>query len=561
MPIRPAGHKRFLQEDVKSNSSSRSASRVRTPKVDGEENGSLDVNFQSIEELLTMKLESLQSLLEKQGLQEESTLTGNTDSHDHKQKSISHLNQARIQSGLTTINDIIHSLSMSRTEVSSQSREMLLAQLYKLIVSKPLVVYNEEHAGTSSYVSDDKVLELIKVLTSGDYRSPSEFLLLFRSCIALLASDIEEFGDLISPEFLNLIQRLIQDPTTQIVNSENKASVITGSTGLLMILHNGSSSYGIDERVTSLIELSEGYSASSNTLTAQLKSGDREHSTFFAEEVDKKIVNDSVSQANSEAAVAIAALHAAGCLLTLIERGDYLNDYVIDTMPKLVALVDNDNIEISKAAGRVIALCYEIFTYDNSGNADDESEYNDNSPYYEQEELTAIIERLANYSTHKITKKSKKETHSIFRDILNTITNYTSFDTRIEILKKSPEGVEIINSLMDSNYIKLSKSRSLSINSWFLYLRLIHLKWCFSFGVHNQLVSNDNIRDILKEPPTDYQLKYGGNDTFADEDYDDSFNTSGLSDKFANDDKKRTEQIRKARVNKLAETIDDLEIK
>ncbi|CUM46468.1 uncharacterized protein AC631_04709 [Debaryomyces fabryi] len=561
MPIRPSGHKRFLQEDVKSNSSSRSASRVRTPKVDGEENGSLDVNFQSIEELLTMKLESLQSLLEKQGLQEESTLTGNSDAQDHKQKSISHLNQARIQSGLTTINDIIHSLSMSRTEVSSQSREMLLAQLYKLIVSKPLVVYNEEHAGTSSYVSDDKVLELIKVLTSGDYRSPSEFLLLFRSCIALLASDIEEFGDLISPEFLNLIQKLIQDPTTQNVNSENKASVITGSTALLMILHNGSSSYGIDDRVTSLIELSEGYSASSNTLTAQLKSGEREHSTFFAEEVDKKIVNDSVSQANSEAAVAIAALHAAGCLLTLFERGDYLNDYVADTMPKLVALVDNDNIEIAKAAGRVIALCYEIFTYDNSGDADDESEYNDNSPYYEQEELTAIIERLANFSTHKITKKSKKETHSIFRDILNTITNYTTYDKRIEILKKSPEGVEIINSLMDSNYIKLSKSRSLSINSWFLYLRLIHLKWCFSFGVHNQLVSNDSIRDILKEPPTDYQLKYGGNDTFADEDYDDSFNTSGLSDKFANDDKKRTEQIRKARVNKLAETINDLEIK
>ena len=72
MPMRPSGHKKFLQEDVKSNSSSRSASRVRTPKVDGEENGSLDVNFQSIEELLTMKLESLQSLLEKQSLQDES---------------------------------------------------------------------------------------------------------------------------------------------------------------------------------------------------------------------------------------------------------------------------------------------------------------------------------------------------------------------------------------------------------------------------------------------------------------------------------------------------------
>ena len=77
-----------------------------------------------------------------------------------------------------------------------------------------MVVYNEENAGTKNYVSEDKVLELIKLLTSGDYRSPSEFLLLFRSCIGLLASDIDEFGELISQDFLNLVQRLIQDLTT-----------------------------------------------------------------------------------------------------------------------------------------------------------------------------------------------------------------------------------------------------------------------------------------------------------------------------------------------------------
>lgn len=561
MAIKPTSHKRFLQEDIKSNSSSRSASRVRTPKVDGEENGSLDVNFQSIEELLTLKLESLQSLLEKQGLQEETTIN-NDNAQDHKQKSLSHLNEVRIQASLTTINDIIHSLTMSRTEVSSQSRELLLAQLYKLIVSKPLIVYNEEHSGTSSYISEDKVLELIKILMSGDYRSPTEFLLLFRSCIALLSSDIEEFGELISPELLNFIQKMIQDPETLNITNENKASIITGLTGLLMILHNGSSSYGIDERISSLIELSEGYSASSNTLSTQLKSGDREYSTYFAEEIDKRIVSDSLNKVNAEASVAISALHGAGCLLTLIDRGDYLNEYILDIMPKLVTVLDNENIEISKAAGRFIALCYEVFTYDNSGNGEEESEFNENSPYYEQEELLSIIERLANVSSHKITKKNKKEAHSIFRDILNTVTSYTNFDKRIEIFKKSPDGIEIINSMMDSNYIKLSKTRSLAINSWFLYLRLIHLKWCFSFGVHNQLVGNDDIRDILKEPPSDYQLKYGINDSYVgDDDYEDSFNSSALNDKFATDDKKRTEQIRKARVNKLTETIDDLEIK
>lgn len=559
MPLKPSVHKKYLQEEVKSNTSSRSASRVRTPKVDGEENGSLDVNFQSIEELLTMKLESLQSLLEKQNQGEEVPTTNNDNAQDYKQKSVSHLNKVRIQSGLTTINDVIHSLSMSRTEVSSQSREMLLAQLYKLIVSKPLVVYNEEHAGSKDFVSDAKVLDLLKILTSGDYRSSAEFLLLFRSCIGLLASDIEEFGDLITPEFLGHIIQLIQDPSTTLVNNENKSSMITGLTGLLMVMYNGSSSYGIDDKVSWLIELGEGYNLSSNTLSEQLSSGDREYSTKFDENDDKMIVNESVNKVNAEASVAISALHGAGCLLTLFQRGDYLNEYITDIMPKLVALVDNENLDIAKASGRVIALCYEIYIYDNSEEVDEE-EYNYNSPYYEQEELLSIIERLTNVTTHKFSKKSKKETRSIFRDILNTLGNYTNHHKRIEMLKKSPEGIELNNSIMESTYIKLSKTKSLSINSWFLYLRLIHLKWCFSFGVHNQLVSNDSVRDILKEPPSEYDLRYGGNETLDDDEFEESF-SSHISDKYAHNDKKRTEQIRKARVNKLSESLNDLDLK
>lgn len=543
--------------------------------VDGEENGSLDVNFQSIEEMLATKLDSLQLLLEKKQqemLQDAAIGTGDTNpildgnSQDYLQKTAKQFNQYRIQSSHTSINEIIVSLGASRSSVSSSSRELMLAQLYKLIVSRPLVVYNEEQIGTDQYVTDDMVGLLLKVLTSGDYRSPTEFLLLYRSCIALLCSDIEEFGTLVLSDFLSYISKLIQEPATSVVTNENKASVITGLALLLTILHNGSSSFGIDDKISWLIEIAEGFTESSIQLLKDIQTGDREYSTLINDESDdKRIVNESNVKASGEAAVAIAALHGCACLLTLIAKGDFLNEFVTDLTAKLVTILDNDvNYEISKAAGRAIAICYEIYSYseDEEDNDDDvgddsELEYNYNAPYYEQEQLFSILSRLASLSSHKISKKEKKVTHSIFRDILSTTKTYTNPEERIEIYKKSPRGMEIVSEMMESSsYIKLSKSRSLPINSWFLYIRLIHLKWTFSFGVHNQLTSNESIRDILREPATDFQERYGSSGA----DHLEAQGDYGTTERFETDDKKRTNMIRKARVNKLAEEIEDLQL-
>lgn len=550
----------ILNEESLLNASSRSASRARTPKVDGEENGQLDINFLSIEELLTTKLESLQALLDLQVGQPDDLGMESTSNQDVRQKQIGQLNKARIQSGLTTINDIIYSLSLPRNEISSQLRELLLAQLYKLIVSKPLVTYNEENAGSSSYVSDDKVNELIKIFLSKSYRSDSEFLLMFRSCTALLCSDIEEFGYLVSAEFLGAIQQLLVDPPTSVVTNENKANLATGLCSLLLVLHNGSSSFGIDEKVAELLDIAEGSAKSALTLSQQLDAGDREYSTLFDVNEDKQIVNEATQKVRSEVNFAAATLHGAGCLLTLMPRGSYLNDFITEQMPKLVEMVDDDvNIEVAKAAGRIIGLCYEVFSYsEEDEDNDDDEDYNYNAPYYEQAALFSIIERLANLSTKKVSKKERKEAHSIFRDIAATLVNYTDVEKRTAIYRKSQEGQELLTSMFDSTYIKLSKTRSLPINSWFLYLRLIHLKWCFSFGVHNELVSNDSIRDILREPATDYELKYG---TSGDHDPDDDAVPHANTDRYGDDEVKRTQRIRKARVNKLVLEMDELELR
>ena len=90
-----------------------------------------------------------------------------------------------------------------------------------------------------------------------------------------------------------------------------------------------------------------------------------------------------------------------------------LNEIMEDLMFKLVPLLDNDeDRDIAKAAGRVIGVIYEMYDYGQNADADNggdfDNEYNENSPYYEQESLLAILTRLLNLSSKKVAKKDKK---------------------------------------------------------------------------------------------------------------------------------------------------------
>lgn len=531
---------------MSSNASSRSGSR--TPVPDGEESEGIDVNFHNLEEVLASKLESSLSV---SGY--DKSMSFNEQLSDNRQREASKANEARIHTGLASINEIIFSLGRSRTEVSSQSRELLLGHLYKNIVSKPLVVYNEENAGSSRYVSVGSVELLIKLLMSGEYRSSFEFLYLFRSCIALLVSDIDEYSELLSPQLFDRIETLMLESSNAYVTNANKASVVTGYGGLLLILYNGSSAYGIENKVQWFMEIAEGFFGASKLLNEQIRGGDRDYSTNLTDEnEDKRIVEENLIQASSESAVAIAALHAAGCMLTLMSRGNYLNDFLSELVPQALKFCEEEDLEIAKAAGRLIALCYEIYTYENEEeNQNDDPEFNYNAPYYEQAELLATIERLASVSTPKISKKNKKEMHSIFRDVSNSIATYTDFEKRMGILKGSAWGAEIKDSLIKSSHLKLSKTKSLHINSWFLYFRLIHLKFCFGYGVQGQLISNESIREVMREPPSYIQEKYGNNENGGDVFQGLDYSPGGKI--FEEDDRKRTEKIRKARLEKLTE--------
>ncbi|RCK55862.1 hypothetical protein Cantr_05507 [Candida viswanathii] len=555
--------RRFDRDGTPSNPSSRAQSVSRTPLRSDDSDYESDTEEQDyikIEELLREKLSNLHQ--QEVELAKEDRISAG----DRRQHEALSLNRARIQES-SSINDIIKSLEFSRNDVSLQSRELLLAQLYRIIVSKPLVVYNEEHVATPDFVDEEKVTKLINVFTTGNYRSETEFLYLYRSVISLICSDIEEFGALVSNDLLSHIEKLITEPSNSTVTNENKAHVIIGYVVLTLVLHSGASSFGVEDKIAMLAEIAEGYTASATTLKKEVESGDREHSTFITDKnLDKKLINEANSKVNAEAAVAVAAIHGVGCLLTLLPQGAFLNEIVEDLMFKLVPLLDNDeDRDIAKAAGRTIGVIYEIYDYRQNANEvseeDFDEDYNANSPYYEQEALLAILARLLNLSSKKVAKKDKKDISSVFRNISNTIHAYTNPQKREQIYKRTPEGLELLDSTSDLIYIKLSKYRSLKINSWFLYFRLKHLRWCFSFGLHNQLVSNESIRDVLKEPENEFHY---GTQNEIDESLLDEDNSEFLHDymdqKHSSNEKSRNERRKKDRMVKLGEQLEELNL-
>ncbi|KAK6199306.1 uncharacterized protein RJT21DRAFT_115099 [Scheffersomyces amazonensis] len=559
--------RRWDREDgTPSGANSRAGSASRTPLRDNDDSDleeETEEDFKRIQELLSQRLQSLELAVDPENI--EVNKEDRRGASDRRQYHAEALNKARITSEATTINDIIRSLTMSRTEVSSSSRELLLAQLYKLIVTKPILIYNEENIGSSNYVDEEKVQKVVNLFIESNYRTEVEFLYLYRSVVALLISNIDDFGEMISTDLLNKIRSLIQEPATSVITNENKANLITGFIAITLVLHNGSSSFGIDDKINWLMEIAEGYSTSAVLLRKNIESGDREHSTLVNDKnEDKRLINEAYTKVDHEISVAASALSGVACFISLLPKGDYLNEIVETLLIRIITLLDEEDLrDVSRASARVIAVIYELYSYDDVEDQEDEDyeEFNPNGPYYEQGLLFAKLERLANLSTKRISKKDKKQAHSIFRNILNTLKVYVDPIRREQVRRRSPEGLEIIGNIMDSTYIRLSKYKSLPINSWVLYSRLRILKWSFSFGLHDQLVCNESIRDILRDEDGEhgggFEIDQG---LLQEESSYKNFVSDYMDSKHIHDDRRRTEKIRKERTQKVVDEAHRLNV-
>ena len=94
--------------------------------------------------------------------------------------------------------------------------------------------------------------------------------------------------------------------------------------------------------------------------------------------------------------------------------------------------------------------------------------------------------------------------------------------------------------------------------------RLRILKWCFSFGLHDQLVSNESIRDILKEPESEFGSNNNGfeiDEELLDKEGYSEFVNDYMDYKHSLDEKKRSEKIKKQRQEKLEDQFEELNVK
>lgn len=470
--------------------SSRSNSRAPTSRLmssagsmDSEDEA--DFSFNGLDELIINKLNSYLDSVESTIL--DSDVEGKTNLTTH------------------SISDLFHSLSMARTTVSTDARELLLARLYQLIIAKPLIT--EE-----GLVNEFNVEQLIKYYTGA--RTENEKLLTLKVMTTYSCSDIEEVSSLLISDVLPVLTADLRK--VEEVSANLRANIMICYASLLLCIYDGSGAYGLDETSESILELIEGLV----------------NSTDGAQEAD----------------VIINGLHAIGVIISVIYHGDNdINELIEDVLPRLVDFLENDDLNISKAAGRVIALLYELYDYADDEDEDDEDSY-EQSPFYDFDHLRSTVNSLSTLSSKNVNKKLKRESKSIFRDILVTLDSYSTRESRLELLKHP----------LTLSHLKLSKSRSLLIQSWYSFVRLIHLRYVFSAGLHENLLCNSELGALIKKPKS--HDKFSKFDRDEDAEVADEGRTFGADQKRKISGKKKDIEINHARSEKVLREMGDLSI-
>ncbi|KAI0464975.1 hypothetical protein LJB42_000191 [Komagataella kurtzmanii] len=495
-----------------SRGSSRSHSRVSTPGLSDDEDSYLnnDLDFNQLDELLAKKLGELSVEPSRTSRSENPQSTSPNSSK--KLKEPSDLDQVKRNKEITnqdlySTDNLISSLtSTSRTQVSQESRELLLAQLFNLYTT----------SSRYQHTYDEFQLEqLIRVFINAKTENEKLFAL---KCGAYMgAIDTKESSQIIVDEFLPLLKRdiIVDDDSVSVTL---KANYIMAFSSLLLVVMDGSGCYGIEENSEMFLEVIEGQLNSKNASTS----------------------------------IVVNSLQSVGIILTLIYSGrggpsSSLNDYLIEIAPRVVAVIDHPDFQIQLSATKLIGLIYELFDYD-EGNEDeeeyDESEAFQPSPYHDEEILYSLRE-LYNKGNKKTSKRDKSDTKSVFKDVIQSIEYYLNQN-------KEPDRLQDIYVLPTLTRLKISRTKSYEISSWFTILRVSSLRYLFGAAFHTQLLRNANIKKHVFKPSFN-GLNSGSHEENFDDIDDDEYGYSSSHSPLS--DKKKTQMLQKKRSEKARERV------
>ncbi|ODV83839.1 hypothetical protein CANARDRAFT_71600 [[Candida] arabinofermentans NRRL YB-2248] len=404
----------------------------------------------------------------------------------------------------TTVQEIISSLTTTtKSKLPTVTREFLFSQLYSHLTK----ILPSESFGI---INDHDFENLVKLLATS--RSDLEYVLALRSISAYVCSDLDEIATSVIEILFPVLLSKIQSATTTTQSSELDSSDINGQedrhdehnnddvlpkispeivsssiiayASLMLLIFEDSSCYGLADQLPLLFSVVETYTSTGTSPTEQ------------------------------EETIIINALNGIGVIVTLLYKsGQDVNEVIEENLPSLVDLLENSSLSkrLLKSDGILIALLFELYDYTENYPSDDdeldegeEGEYSPYTPYYQ---LQTILNSLIKDSSKRVSKKDKKESRSIFREVLKTVSFHTSSPKRQKelLLEQSDTGSSTLSSF------KLNKSKALPIKSWFEYVRLIHLKYIYDSELSSQYVSSKELRNVLIKPDNN------GNRSYADE--------------------------------------------
>lgn len=416
------------------------------------------------------------------------------------------------------IPDLINVLGLSsrastRSRIGKPEREVLFAHLYRMIISPNSDVY----IGAVG-CNDDDFLNLVQLKNSIELENEFvgfEWEIWIRCVVAYGCVGVDEVAsDVVANVFPLLMKTIGKLDIEEYKNRDDLDSIFLKTVDL--------SIWSFMCLVLFIFYEAENY-------------GMLEHAKLFL----NYLQNDALEDEN----IISACLYTVGLSIGLAwESGrdirELVEDQVLETV-KLI-LINKKRKESKLAAAVVTGLCFELLQKDDSeGGAEEDSDgegvgFDDDDEFLnsEFELLKSEVLVLANEGSKKTGKKGKSA-KNIFREVYDTLDRSTSKNIELDA-------------------IPMSKSKSITVTTWFAYIRVQILRFIFGNELSNWMTRSRDIRNMLKKTIKSGPMSgrsYGAAD---DDEEDTSFGTEFSTFKKEGDfkSKKDLEKERTKRLNR-----------
>lgn len=342
-------------------------------------------------------------------------------------------------------------LTLERTRSSQEQREEALAGIVQRLTAK--------YAPDLYKLHDLETLN--KAMLSG--HSEEETTLGVRAYLLEALLNIDESFDYITSTSLPSLNKLSIDED---IPTQSRAAFITGYSVLQYFIHVGNGGFGLDEKIEELKNLCTENATAENPI------------------------------------VCCASLLGVGLLIAAVESRNFA---IKETLPDIVELLKDGNIEVRKLAGKVVALMYELYDFTEQGaGTTNEQEYDGFAyviPTVENDYIISLLETLVNDQGKPVAKKERAEHRTIFRKVLATVG--------VRLVPLGPRQAEHADISPEDNashvisHLHFNASKALPIKSWHQLLLTSALKWVYGSGLLAQVANNDLIADAVIDASTE----------------------------------------------------------